>query len=77
MIGGCVYVGSAAPVSPWGGLVMTGIQLGDCDLILQGPVPAGQDDRCGWMEGWMDGGGGAARTEGDFMLLVSVDNHRH
>lgn len=56
---------------------MTGIQLGDCDLILQGPVPAGQDDRCGWMEGWMDGGGGAARTEGDFMLLVSVDNHRH
>lgn len=39
---GGVYVGSAVPVSPWGGggIVMTGIQLGYCDLILQGPVVA-------------------------------------
>ena len=40
---------------PRGGLVMTGIQLNDCDLILQGPVCwSGQDDRCGWVGWWMD-----------------------
>lgn len=70
--------GVSSPSFPLGGLAMPGIQLGDCDLILQEPVPARMTGVDGRRDGWMEGaGGGAARMEGDFMLLLSVDNHRH
>lgn len=71
----------SSPNFPMGGLVMTGIQLGYRDLILQeGPAkraraelgqarPTGVDRR--------GGGAGGAMMEGDFMPVEALGNSRN